>query len=85
MLLKVGKPSSPVFGKTRDSIPDLGPYKKHTLEPMCKTCRYAMRGKFGYRNARCYKYQKESGKPSAVLFDGAKCPYYRKDRSDKKE
>lgn len=49
---------------------------------LCKTCRYRYPDPYGYRNGNCYKYKKESGKPNGILFDGDKCIYYRKDRSN---
>lgn len=70
-----------IFGEERTDLPGLGPYAPRK-EPMCKTCRYAIKGTYGYKNGHCYKYQKEKGKPNDVLFKGAKCIYYRKDRSD---
>lgn len=48
----------------------------------CKTCRYRYPDPYGYRNGNCGKYKKESGKPNDILFKGAKCAYYRIDRSE---
>lgn len=73
---------SSVFGETRTTLPDIGPFKIPSNTIYCATCRYRLKGEYGYRNGNCIKYPKEKGKPNDILFKGAKCAYYRKDRSD---
>lgn len=76
--------SSGLIGdKRRTTIDDI-PIMKTPLDTcQCKTCRYRYPDPYGYRNGNCHKYKKESGKPNDILFKGAKCTYYRIDRSDK--
>lgn len=78
--IKKAKSSLSIFNEERTELPDFGGSKIIYPDPPCKTCRYAIKGEYGYKNGHCYKYQK--GKPSGILFKGASCPYYRKDRSD---
>lgn len=56
--------------------------KPPSNESLCKTCRYRYPDPYGWRNGNCFKYKKEKGKPNDILFNGAKCIYYRIDRSD---
>lgn len=80
--LKPASSSIPEFSKERTELPELGAFKAPPQTIQCKTCRYRYPDPYGYRNGNCYKYKKESGKPNDILFDNAKCIYYRKDRSE---
>lgn len=43
----------------------------------CKTCSYRMEGPIGYRNAYCKKFPNDLGKPNKILFQNAKCDFYK--------
>lgn len=74
-----------IFGEERTGLGPMEYGERHQRKPYCTTCRYAMRGVYGWKNGRCYKFQGEKGKPNDILFHGATCPYYRKDRSNSKK
>lgn len=81
-ILKPAKSSLPIFSEERTELPEIGALDIPSDNIQCATCRYRLKGAYGYRNGNCGKYLKKKGKPNGVLFNGDKCIYYRKDRGN---